>query len=140
MSPMKFCLPSKRINYDWASLIQSYKQYVSPSSTVLEIGASNLERTKELCGYCRKLIGLELLPERTPQDFDNVKYLTGDWQNVSEIIKPESIDIVISDIYALRLDDFRYVLPVPGEILYVIEVLRSSFGQKLQADQLAAVS
>jgi len=93
---MKFCLPSKRINYDWASLIQSYKQYVSPSSTVLEIGASNLERTKELCGYCRKLIGLELLPERTPQDFDNVKYLTGDWQNVSEIIKPESIDIVIS--------------------------------------------
>src|SRR5450756_2822918 len=81
MSPMKFCLPSKRINYDWASLIQSYKQYVSPSSTVLEIGASNLERTKELCGYCRKLIGLELLPERTPQDFDNVKYLTGDWQN-----------------------------------------------------------
>lgn len=63
---------------------------------VLEIGASNVERSKELSGYCHELIGLELRPERTPQDSGNVKYLTGDWQEVSQIIEPESIDIAIA--------------------------------------------
>jgi len=93
---MKVGPPSRKMNYDWVSLLRSYQTYVSPSFRVLEIGASTVERSKELSRYCHELIGLELLPERTPQDFGNVKYLTGDWQDVSQIIEPESIDIAIS--------------------------------------------
>jgi SAM-dependent methyltransferase len=93
---MKVGPPSRKTNYDWISLLRSYQTYVAPSSRVLEIGASTIERSKELSSCCRELIGLELLPERTPQDFDNVKYLTGDWQDLSQIIEPESIDIAIS--------------------------------------------
>lgn len=93
---MKVGPPSRKMNYDWVSLLRSYQTYVAPSSRVLEIGASTVERSKELSRYCHELIGLELLPERIPQDFGNVKYLTGDWQDVTQIIEPESIDIAIS--------------------------------------------
>jgi SAM-dependent methyltransferase len=93
---MKFCLPSNKVNYDWVSLLRSYRKYVTKTATVLEIGASSIERTKELCQWCHKLIGVELLPERKPNDFNNVQYLLGDWQHLSEFIQPKSIDVAVS--------------------------------------------
>ena len=82
--------------YDWTHLMNSYKKYVKKTDTVLEIGASTVERTKELSRYCKKLIGLEYFPDRTPKDFDNVKYIIGDWQNLSKVIKKGSVDLVVS--------------------------------------------
>ena len=94
---MKFCLPSNKINYDWVNLCRAYKKYVTRRSVVLEVGASNIERTKELAKYCYKLIGVEIDPTRKPVDFENITYQLGDWQNLSEILPPESIDIAISE-------------------------------------------
>lgn len=93
---MKICSTLNKINYDWVSLFQSYKKYVSKTSIVLEIGASNIGRTRQLASLCHKLIGVELFPERKPNDFENVKYLLGDWQNLSRVIHPNSIDIAVS--------------------------------------------
>jgi SAM-dependent methyltransferase len=102
---MKCCLSSKNIYYDWDALIQSYKNYVTKGSIVLEIGASNLERTKDLSCLCHEIIGVELLPDRKPDDFDNVRYVTGDWQKLSEFILPESIDIAISSHVLEHVED-----------------------------------
>lgn len=93
---MKFCYSSNKVHYDWISLLNSYSQYVKKRHTVLEIGASSIERTKDLAMLCHRLIGVELLPEKKPKDFENVKYIAGDWQNLSDFIRPKSIDIAIS--------------------------------------------
>jgi SAM-dependent methyltransferase len=97
-----------KFNYDWWSLVQAYKQYVTKTSVVLEIGASRPERTYELCQYCKSLTGLELIPERTPRNFENVTYVTGDWQQLSSIITPSSIDVVVaSHVIEHVPDDLR---------------------------------
>ena len=62
----------------------------------MEIGASRIERTRELSKFCNRLIGVELIPQRLPKDFENVKYIIGDWQNLSEFIEQNSIDIAVS--------------------------------------------
>ncbi len=62
----------------------------------MEIGASRIERTRQLSKFCNRLIGVELLPQRLPKDFENVKYIIGDWQNLPEFIEPDSIDIAVS--------------------------------------------
>lgn len=96
VNTMKYSLSSNKASYDWVSLFQTYKKYVTKNATVLEIGASNIERTKALSRWCHNLIGIEIVPERKPDDFDNVKYLIGDCQQLTEFIEPESIDIVVS--------------------------------------------
>lgn len=83
-------------DYSWFSLLKSYKGYVFKEAVVLEIGASNYLRTRELAKYCGKLIGVEFFQERIPPDFQNITYLKGDWQKLSEVIPPESIDLAIS--------------------------------------------
>jgi SAM-dependent methyltransferase len=83
-------------DYSWFSLLQAYKRYVFKEAVVLEIGASNSSRTRELAKYCDKLIGVEFFSERTPPSFQNITYLTGDWQKLCELIHPESIDVAIS--------------------------------------------
>lgn len=93
---MKFCLPSNKIFYDWEHLLGSYQKYVTKNSIVLEIGASNKERTKDLSRYCKQLIGVDIFPERVFKDFANVGYVIGDWQRLSEFIAPQSVDVVIS--------------------------------------------
>lgn len=93
---MKFCSVPTLIPYDWISILNSYKKIVAKTDTVLEIGASSIKNTKNLAEYCDKLIGMEILPERTPKDFANIKYIVGDWQNLSKFIQPASIDIAVS--------------------------------------------
>jgi SAM-dependent methyltransferase len=90
-------MPSKPTDYyDWISAFESYRQYVTPTSTVLEIGASRPDKTRELSQWCKELIGVELFPERTPKDFGNVRYITGDWEDLSTLVPPESIDLAMS--------------------------------------------
>lgn len=93
---MKFCLPSTKIFYDWEHLLGSYQKHVTKNSIVLEIGASNNERTKDLSRYCKQLIAMDILPERIFKDFLNVTYVVGDWQRLSEFIAPKSVDVVVS--------------------------------------------
>lgn len=93
---MKFCYLSNLVPYDWQSIFSSYKKKIKKTDTVLEIGASNINNTKQLAKHCKKIIGIELFPERTPENFANVKYKVGDWQKLSKLIPKNSIDIAIS--------------------------------------------
>ena len=68
----------------------------APDDTVLEIGASVPERTAWLAARCRELIGVELFPERVPPARDNIRYVVGDWQRLSEVVAPGSIDLAVS--------------------------------------------
>ena len=96
-------------DYDWMSLFERYKQVADKNMVVLEIGASNLCRTKDLNQHCQKLIGVEYLRE-PPMDFENVHYITGDWQHLSEFIDPESIDIAVSSHVLEHIpDDLRAI-------------------------------
>lgn len=94
-----------KISYDWASLLTVYKKYVTKNSLVLEIGASNIERTRDLSKHCQKLTGVELYMERIPHDFGNVKYLVGDWEDLTKVIKPNSIDVAIASHVIEHLRD-----------------------------------
>ncbi len=85
-----------RKDADWRSLVQAYTSVVKPTDTVLEIGSSTLDRTKDLSSRCKKLIGIELMPERLPVGFENVEYRLGDWQHLSDVIERESIDVAVS--------------------------------------------
>lgn len=87
---------SKGYNFDWNSLFASYKQYVSVSSNVLEIGASTLDRTIQLSKCCHVLTAVELSPDRILDNQGNIRNINGDWQNLSEFIEKSSIDIAVS--------------------------------------------
>ena len=117
------CFPLKYVKpYGWTHLLTSYKIYVKETSTVLEIGASNIQYTRDLSLYCHKLIGLELLSRLTPKNFKNVEYINDDWKYLSEFIKPESIDIVVaSHVIEHMKDDLQainelYTVLKPGGV------------------------
>ncbi|MDA1316466.1 MAG: class I SAM-dependent methyltransferase [bacterium] len=94
---MKIYDPSLNpLRYDWESILTSYRNYVKKTDTVLEIGASTMGRTASLAKLCKKLMGVELMPERKPKDSSNINYMVGDWQKLSDVIKPNSIDIALS--------------------------------------------
>ncbi len=115
---MEICFKHK-IHYDWVSLCLSSKKYVSQKSIVLEIGASNIQRTKQLSALCYKLIGVELYPERTPKDFGNVSYVIGDWQNLSQFIPEENIDVAVASHVIEHLhDDLKAI----NELYVVLKV------------------
>lgn len=83
-------------DYDWLHLLNKYKQLVKPNFTVLEIGASTQARTEELSLYCQNLIGVEYYKKRLLKNKNNIQYLLGDWQKLTKIIKPNTIDLAIS--------------------------------------------
>jgi ubiquinone/menaquinone biosynthesis C-methylase UbiE len=83
-------------NYDWNHLLETYKKIVKLNFAVLEIGASTTNRTNDLAKYCQKIIGIEYFSERLPQDHNNIYYKLGDWQKLTKIIPPNSIDLAIS--------------------------------------------
>lgn len=83
-------------SYDWEHLKQSYFKYINSKSTVLEIGASTVEKTKEISRKVKKVIGVEYYKNRLPKDFSNIEYRLGDWQKLTKIVKCNSIDVAIS--------------------------------------------
>jgi len=82
--------------YDWEHLKETFFKHVNSKSIVLEIGASTVERTKELANKVHKLIGIEYFQNRLPKNFANVEYRLGDWQKLSKTVSPNSIDCAIS--------------------------------------------
>ena len=81
---------------DWAYFLDEYGKLVKKTDRVLEIGASHIARTKQLAASCAELTGLEIMPERKPDDFGNVRFKTGNWEKLSGIFEPESFDMVLS--------------------------------------------
>lgn len=79
---------------DWTCFYEEYKKWVKKTDRVLEIGASHPARTRQLAALCGELIGLELMPERKPQDFDNVKFMIGDWEKLNETFPEKSLDLI----------------------------------------------
>ena len=109
--------------YDWIQLLKTYKTAVNQNNLVIEIGASNKKRTKQLAKYCQKLTGVEYYKKRILKSFDNIKYVQGDWQNLKKI-KSDSFDILVSshtiehiknDLKAIN-ETYR-VLKTPGVAL-----------------------
>lgn len=94
---MKFGFPSIDLQYDWVSLVNEFKKHATKKSIVLEIGASTVERTRQLSPYCKKIIGVEYFSKRLPANFANITYVKGDWQTLTKLIKKKSIDIAISN-------------------------------------------
>lgn len=89
-------LASENDDFDWLHLCESYDRYVRPEHTVLEIGASVPARTARLAAQCERLIGVELKPERLPKSTENIAYTVGDWQDLTEVVAPESVDVAVS--------------------------------------------
>ena len=113
---MRVSFSSNKMCGDWCSLLASYKKFVKREYTVLEIGASTPERTKELAGHCRRRIGVELMPERKPKDFANVKYKVGDWQRLGKLVERGSVDLVVSS---------HVIEHVPDDLSAVNELYRA---------------
>ncbi len=86
--------------YDWYHLLNTYQNIVSRNSTVVEIGSSTVHRTIDLSKYCRNLIGIEKLPERIPNGLsfsrNNVRIINSDWHKLSEVVPPNSVDVVVA--------------------------------------------
>ncbi len=93
---MRIYFNRNNFNYDWWSLTQSYLMNVKPEHTVLEIGASVPERTRQLASKCRRLLGVELFKDRMPAPEGNIEYVNADWQELSKHVPENSIDIAIS--------------------------------------------
>jgi len=83
--------------HEWLHLVNSYNKYVEKSSVVLEIGASTPSRTSVLSEKCDTFFGVELMPERLPDNFDNVKYMEADWEKLSDFFEDNYFDIIISN-------------------------------------------
>jgi len=122
---MKIYFSSNPLRYDWESLLHSYKKYVKKTDTTLEIGASTMGRTASLAKRCKKLIGVELMPERKPRNSSNIEYIVGDWQQLSDVVRPNSIDIAVSSHviehvqYDLKSLNELYKVLKPGTVALI---------------------
>lgn len=74
----------------------TYKKLVKQNYLVLEIGASTIDRTRDLSKLCKKIIGVEYQKKRLPCNHGNIEYTLGDWQKLDKIIKPNTVDLAIS--------------------------------------------
>ncbi len=113
-------------SYDWQHLMGVYKSIVKKDMTVLEIGSSNFQKTRELSRYCKKLIGIEIDINKVFTPVGNIEILNADWQNLSSILGDNSIDIVISSHVLEHVpDDLRAinesyrVLKKGGQLLFI---------------------
>jgi len=82
-------------SYDWQNLLKQYTSIVNYHQNVIEIGASNITRTKQLAKYCHRLTGIEYYPKRIPINTKNITYQQGDWQNLKKI-KSNYYDLLVS--------------------------------------------
>ncbi|MHB1438661.1 MAG: class I SAM-dependent methyltransferase, partial [Thiobacillus sp.] len=94
------------LDYDWFRMYQRYLEIVVPGDRVLEIGASNVARTRQLAAACSSFVGVEYFQERLLPSTGNMCFIRGDWQHLSEVLPPESIDVAIaSHVIEHILDD-----------------------------------
>jgi SAM-dependent methyltransferase len=115
-------LRSQGEDEDWRHLRASYERVVRADHEVLEIGASVPARTAWLAARCRTLLGVELFVDRVPAARDNIRYVVGDWQRLSEFIPQESVDVAVSSHVIehvpddLRALDELYTVMRPGGV------------------------
>ena len=92
-----FYLGKTPFSYDWHHLLNNYKKIVCLQDYVLEIGCSNLEKTKQLAAYCNQLIGLEKDKSSMPRKLEygnlNIKTINGDWHNLTRIFNNCKFDL-----------------------------------------------
>lgn len=134
-----------KVYYDWKHFVNTYRKYVKKDFLVLEIGASSQEKTKELAKFCKNLIGVEIMPERTPVSFKNVKYITGDWEKLTEFVKKKSIDLAVAahviehvrndrkalrELYRLLKPGGVAILNTPNRIRLTRRILEVFFGER----------
>lgn len=94
---LKVSRGSERAAYDWWHLLDQCKRLLTADSVLLEIGASTPQRTEELAALCKHVYAVEYFAERIPGNApDNVTYVHGDWQRLSELLPAESIDVALS--------------------------------------------
>lgn len=86
-------------------MVESFSSFSNSSSRVLEIGASDIERTRQLSELCGELTGLEYMPDRKPKNFGNVNYVLGDCHELSKIFAPASFDVVLANHVIEHLRD-----------------------------------
>ena len=122
---LRICWGSSRYHSDWGSLLRSYKRHVRDGHAVLEIGASSADKTRQLAALCRELVGVEIDPARKPPDSGNIRYVLGDWQELSKILPAESFDLAVAshtiehvpdDLKALR--ELHAILKPGGVALF----------------------
>lgn len=115
--------PAKEISrqfdfsYDWHLFLNSYKHLVRKEMTVLDIGSSAFVKTESLARYCKKLFGLELLPERIFNDFSNVEFLKGDWNNLTSYFPEKYFDIITSSHVIEHVKDDIQILNESYKVL-----------------------
>jgi ubiquinone/menaquinone biosynthesis C-methylase UbiE len=94
---IKLARGGEAVAYDWRHLLAECERYVSKSAVALEIGASTPSRTAAVAGLCDRVIAIEYFRERIPPvSPPNVTYIQGDWQSLSDVVEPDSIDIAFS--------------------------------------------
>ena len=94
---LKVSRGTERVSYDWSHLLDQSKRFLTGDSILLEIGASTPARTRELSALCKHLYAIEYFEQRIPANAPaNVTYVHGDWQRLSALLPPESIDVAVS--------------------------------------------
>jgi len=111
------------MNYDWEHLLNTYRNNVKATDTVVEIGASILGRTQKISKSCQKIIGIELFANRIPKIKDRkIQYVVADWQKLSSALPANSVDLAISSHVIEHIpDDLKalnelYIVLKPGAV------------------------
>ena len=104
-----FYLGKTPFSYDWHHLLNNYKKIVCLQDYVLEIGCSNLEKTKQLAAYCNQLIGLEKDKSSMPRKLKyrnlNIKTINGNWRNLTKIFKNFKFDLIVASHVIEHIED-----------------------------------
>lgn len=104
-------------SHDWEYLMSQYRSIVKEHMTAVEVGSSTVQKTRDLARYCKKVIGVEINEENINDAIPDVEVLHGDWQNLSTIFAPGSVDIVVSSHVIEHVPDDLRALNETYEVL-----------------------